>query len=106
MLSYQVQSAEATIAVAANFRETAQVIAERLESTSLHRFTIISGSTGKLVSQALHGAPFDVLMAADQARPLRLITEGLAEPAAQRTYALGELGLWWPDKVTPLVLRN
>jgi len=101
MLSYQVQSAEATIAVAANFRETAQVIAERLESTSLHRFTIISGSTGKLVSQALHGAPFDVLMAADQARPLRLITEGLAEPAAQRTYALGELGLWWPDKVTP-----
>src|SRR6056300_1470797 len=31
MLSYQVQSAEATIAMAANFRETAQVIAERLE---------------------------------------------------------------------------
>jgi molybdenum ABC transporter molybdate-binding protein len=101
VLSHGVKSAEATIAVAANFRETAEAIAERLESTSPHRFTIISGSTGKLISQALHGAPFDVLMAADQARPLRLITEGLAEPTARRTYALGELGLWWPDKVPP-----
>ncbi|MBL6700047.1 MAG: molybdate ABC transporter substrate-binding protein [Luminiphilus sp.] len=94
-------SAEATIAVAANFRETAQAIAQRLESTSPHRFTIISGSTGKLVSQALYGAPFDVVMAADQARPLKLIDEGLAAMNARRTYALGELGLWWPGKAPP-----
>lgn len=87
--------------MAANFRETAQEIAEHLESTSPHRFTIISGSTGKLVSQALHGAPFDVVMAADEARPLKLIEEGLAGPNAQRTYALGELGLWWPGKALP-----
>jgi molybdate transport system substrate-binding protein len=94
-------AAEATIAVAANFRETAEAIAERLESASPHRYTIISGSTGKLVSQVVHGAPFDVLMAADEARPLRLIEEGLATPSTRRTYALGELGLWWPGKALP-----
>ena len=95
------RAAEATIAVAANFRETAEAIAERLESASPHRYTIISGSTGKLVSQVVHGAPFDVLMAADEARPLRLIEEGLAAPSTRRTYALGELGLWWPGKALP-----
>lgn len=95
------RAAEATIAVAANFRETAEAIAERLESASPHRYTIISGSTGKLVSQVVHGAPFDVLMAADEARPLRLIEEGLAAPSTRRTYALGELGLWWPGRALP-----
>lgn len=99
-------AAEATIAVAANFRETAQAIAERLEATSSHRFTIISGSTGKLVSQALQGAPFDVVMAADEVRPLRLIEEGFAAPTAQRTYALGELGLWWPGKALPFTVAE
>ena len=99
-------SAEATIAVAANFRETAQVIAERLESTSPHRFTIVSGSSGKLVSQALHGAPFDVVMAADEARPLMLVEKGLALPSGRRTYALGALGLWWPGRAQPFGLND
>ena len=45
-------AAEARIAVASNFRDTALAIAEQLEATSPHRYQIIAGSTGKLASQS------------------------------------------------------
>ena len=87
---------EATIAVAANFRATAEVIARQLEDISPHRYQVIAGSTGKLASQIINGAPFDVLMAADTERPRVLIQRGLARAESLRVYALGQLGLWWP----------
>ena len=87
--------AAARIAVAANFRDTAEAIARHLEARSDYRYDIIVGSTGKLASQIINGAPFDVLMAADRIRPQRLVDEGYAVAGSQRTYALGQLGLWW-----------
>jgi len=89
-------AAEARIAVAANFRDTAEAIAARLEAESLHRYEVIAGSTGKLASQIINGAPFDVFMAADRRRPQALIDRGLAVADSQQIYAVGELGLWWP----------
>jgi molybdate transport system substrate-binding protein len=89
--------AETRIAVASNFRNTALAIAEYLETNSSHRYQIISGSTGKLASQIINGAPFDIFMAADQRRPRELESRGLAVPGSVMPYALGELGLWWPD---------
>ena len=89
-------AAEARIAVASNFRDTALAIAEQLEANSPHRYQIITGSTGKLASQIINGAPFDVLMAADQRRPRELESRGLAVTGSVMTYALGEIGLWWP----------
>ena len=68
-LSQGVESAEARIAVAANFRNTALAIAEALQRASPHRYEIIAGSTGKLASQILNGAPYDIFMAADRDRP-------------------------------------
>ena len=88
--------AEARIAVASNFRDTALAIAKHLETNSSHRYQIISGSTGKLASQIINGAPFDIFMAADQQRPRELESRGLAVPGSVMPYALGELGLWWP----------
>ena len=90
-------AAEARIAVASNFRDTALAIAEQLEANSPHRYQIIVGSTGKLASQIINGAPFDILMAADQRRPRELELRGLAVPGSVMTYALGEMGLWWPE---------
>lgn len=95
---------EATIAVAANFRATAEVIARQLEAISPHQYRVIAGSTGKLAGQIINGAPFDVLMAADTERPLVLAERGLARAESMQVYALGQLGLWWPGapaKVTP-----
>ena len=89
-------AAEARIAVASNFRDTALAIAEQLEASSPHRYQIIAGSTGKLASQIINGAPFDILMAADQRRPRELESRGLAVAGSVMTYALGEIGLWWP----------
>ena len=89
-------AAEARIAVAANFHNTAEAIAARLEAESPHRYQVIAGSTGKLASQILNGAPFDVFMAADRRRPQQLVERGLASAEFQQTYAVGVLGLWWP----------
>lgn len=90
-------AADARIAVAANFRDTAEAIAARLEAESPHRYEVIAGSTGKLASQILNGAPFDVFMAADRQRPQLLVNRGLASAATQQIYAVGQLGLWWPS---------
>jgi molybdate transport system substrate-binding protein len=95
-LSQGVESAEARIAVAANFRNTALAIAEALQGASPHRYEIIAGSTGKLASQILNGAPFDIFMAADSDRPQQLVDRGVAVAGSQQIYAVGELGLWWP----------
>jgi molybdate transport system substrate-binding protein len=62
------------------------------EQTSTHHLQISSGSTGKLYAQIKNGAPFDIFLAADKARPLLLMQEGLAEGA--QSYADGRLVLW------------
>jgi molybdate transport system substrate-binding protein len=54
------------------------------------------GSTGKLYAQIRNGAPFEVLLAADEETPRRLEAEGLARPDSRFTYAVGKLVLWSP----------
>ena len=97
LVSVSTHGAEARIAVASNFRDTALAIAAQLETISPHRYQIVAGSTGKLASQIVHGAPFDILMAADQRRPRELESRGVAVKGSVTTYAFGELGVWWPD---------
>ena len=100
------QAAEARIAVAANFRDTALAIAQQLEATSAHRYEIVSGSTGKLAAQIINGAPFDVLMAADVQRPRELERRGLILAESLQVYAIGELGLWWPHASVAVTAGN
>ena len=87
----------ALVAVAANFSETAKALAAALESRSGQKMTFSSGSTGKLFAQISAGAPFDVFLAADQARPETLEAAGLAVPGSRFTYAVGQLVLWSAD---------
>ena len=87
------QADDAVVAVAANFQPVLVELVERFEQESGHRLTVVSGSTGKLYAQILHGAPFDILLAADQHRP-RLLAEsdrGVGESLS--TYAVGRLAL-------------
>jgi molybdate transport system substrate-binding protein len=51
-------------------------------------------STGKLYAQIKAGAPFDVLLAADQKTPARLEEEGDIVAGSRFTYATGRLVLW------------
>lgn len=82
------------VAVAANFLTTAEVLAEAFESRTGHQVILASGSTGGLYAQIKHGADYDVLLAADQARPILLEKDGFGVTGSRFTYALGRLSLW------------
>ena len=56
-------------AVAANFTAAARAIATAFEAATGDTPLLSFGSTGQLYAQIAQGAPFDVLLAADQERP-------------------------------------
>jgi len=85
------------VAVASNFAEVAAVLTPLFEAAYPYDLQLSVGSTGKLYAQAMAGAPYDVLLAADQARPIRLEDAGVAAPGSRFTYAIGRLTLWSPD---------
>jgi molybdate transport system substrate-binding protein len=90
-------SAQAHVAVAANFAEPIKAVAVMLEKTTGHTLKITLGSTGKLFAQIKNGAPFDVLLAADTQAPAQLEADGLAQAGSRFTYATGKLVLWSAD---------
>lgn len=97
------------MAVAANAAEAIETLADEFAQESDCRITLTIGSTGKLYAQILHGAPFDLFLAADEERPRLLVEEGLAVEDSRRTYAIGRLVLWSPDPTVPIdadTLRN
>jgi molybdate transport system substrate-binding protein len=55
-----------------------------------------AGSSGQLYAQIRNGAPFDVFLSADTARPAQLERDGLTEPGSRFTYAVGRLVLYGP----------
>jgi molybdate transport system substrate-binding protein len=86
-----------TVAVASNFRVTAEHLAAGFTVLTGHELRISSASTGKLHAQIVHGAPFDVLLAADEASPQLLEKTGVAVTGSRITYAVGILVLWSGD---------
>lgn len=88
------RAGEVLVAVAANFAAPMKRIAEDFSRVSGHRAILSFGSTGKLYAQIRNGAPFEVLLAADEATPARLEGEGLGVAGSRFTYAVGRLALW------------
>lgn len=86
---------ECDVAVAANFAVPAQKIAAQFARETGHQAILSFGSTGKFAAQIRAGAPFDVLLAADQETPTGLGSDAL--PVTQFTYAIGTLVLWSAD---------
>ncbi len=82
------------VAVASNFATTAGELAARFEELSGTTVLLSSGSTGKLYAQIVNGAPFDVFLAADAARPAILERSGHAVSGSRRTYAIGRLVIY------------
>ena len=87
-------AAEVSVAVAANFAAPMQKIAAAFELDTGHKAVLAFGSTGKLHAQIRNGAPFHILLAADEETPARLESEGFAVPGTRFTYAVGRLVLW------------
>jgi molybdate transport system substrate-binding protein len=88
---------EVTVAVASNFLSPFKQLLPVFQKQSGHTVRTVSGSTGKLYAQILHGAPFDVFLAADSERPRLLEKNGQAVPATRFTYAQGKIVLWSAD---------
>lgn len=85
------------VAVAANFTGPMQVIAPVFERDTGHKLNLAFGATGKFYAQISNGAPFELLIAADDETPARLVKEGQGVPGSAYTYAIGKLVLWSAD---------
>lgn len=94
LLSGRLLADEVSVAVAANFTDVSRRLAPLFKQATGHRLKISYGSTGKLYAQIENGAPFEVFLAADSARPLRAEQAGLAVPGSRFVYARGRLALW------------
>ena len=88
------QAGEVLVAVAANFAGPVRQIAAAFEADTRNTVKVALGSTGALFAQAKSGAPFDLLLAADDETPARLESAGLAVRGSRFTYAYGRLVLW------------
>ncbi len=87
----------ALVATASNFAAVAARLAPVFHARTGLEVTVTTGSTGKLYAQIGNGAPYDILLAADQRRPRLLEASGLAVKGSRFTYATGCLTLWSAD---------
>ena len=85
---------EVQVAVAANFTAPMKLITANFEKATGHKVALSFGATGKFYAQIRNGAPFDVLLAADDETPARMEKEGLGVSGSRFTYAIGKLILW------------
>lgn len=93
------------VAVAANFRAPLEQLIDAFQAN--HRAIEVkfsSGSSGSLYHQIIHGAPFDVFLSADSRYPRELEKNTNIKALKRRTYALGELVLFSPQKAPQLSL--
>lgn len=88
------QAGEVAVAVAANFAAPMQKIAAAFEQDTGHKAVLALGSTGRFYAQIRNGAPFQVLLSADDETPARLEREGSGVAGTRFTYAIGRLVLW------------
>ncbi len=82
-----------TIGVASNFQSTAEKIAAAFTNEIGVPVRLSSGSTGKLYAQIVHGAPYDIFLAADMERPRLLKESGDAIADSLLLYAAGKIVL-------------
>ena len=100
-----VQADEVMVAVAANFTAPMKEIADDFAEATGHKATLAFGSSGKFLAQIQNGAPFEVFLSADQAKPIKLEELGTAVSGTRFTYAQGGLALWSAaDGVDPQAL--
>ncbi|UJF23429.1 molybdate ABC transporter substrate-binding protein [Shewanella sp. OMA3-2] len=90
------------IAVAANVKFAMDDIAKQFTQDTGRSVRLSYGSSGNFVSQILHGAPFELLLSADELYPNKLVEAGITQDAGH-IYAMGRLALA-ASKNSPLEL--
>lgn len=87
-----------TIAIASNFESTFRELKPLFEKQYHITVNPAFGSTGKLYTQIINGAPFDVFLSGDKEHVTRLEEKKLSRPGTSFIYARGELILYVPGK--------
>lgn len=110
LLPQAAQADVVQVAAAANFSAPMAKIAAAFQKASGHQALLSFGATGKFYAQIRNGAPFAVLLAADNTTAAKLEQEQLAVAGTRFTYASGKLVLWSADPALVdnqgAVLRN
>ncbi len=92
--TFSARAGEVQVAVAANFAAPMEKIGTAFARDTGHKAVVIVGATGALYAQIRNGAPFELLLAADEETPRKLENEGLAVAGQRFTYAVGKLVLF------------
>lgn len=88
------QAAKFTIAAASDLRYALEeVIGEYRKAHPGHQVEVIYGSSGKMTTQIINGAPYDIFFSADIAFPQRLHAQGFAA-TVPTVYAIGRIVIW------------
>lgn len=86
-----------TIAAASSLRQAMPELEEAFaEQEPGTRLRIVYGASGKLATQILNGAPYDLFLSADTTYPRKLEARG-AVASGPDVYAIGRLALWHAD---------
>lgn len=93
-LSINISANTLRIGVAANFKPAMNLIKPDFESKYNAKLVSIYASSGKLYSQIVHGAPFDIFLAADDVKTQALANQGLILDGSRQIYIRGQLGVW------------
>lgn len=88
------QPTSVQVAVAANFIAPMREIALAFQKDTGQEVKLSVGSTGAFHAQIRNGAPFDVLLAADDETAGKLEADGHAVKGSRFVYATGRLVLW------------
>jgi len=86
------------IAVSSNFSPVLSKILPSFIAESGIKSEIISGSSGTLYQQIMHGAPYDLFLSADHIHPQRLASDSLIIKNSLQTYTIGQLAFWTSNK--------
>jgi molybdate transport system substrate-binding protein len=94
LVAHSADAARFTIAAASDLRFALDDIAEIYRKQHPdHAFDIIYGSSGKMTTQIMNGAPYDVFFSADIAFPERLEEAGFTATEPE-VYAIGRIVIW------------
>jgi molybdate transport system substrate-binding protein len=85
---------EVLVAVASNFAEVLGTLKIGFEAETNHTLSVTIGSSGNIYAQIINGAPYDIFLSADQARPILLEDGNRIVKSSRFTYAIGKLVLW------------
>ena len=94
MLATVAQGESVNVAVAANFTAVAEELAPIFKAATGHEVIYSFGATGQLYAQIAQGAPFEIFLSADAARPAQGVLEGFGVKDSVFTYAIGSLALY------------